>query len=197
MYKVGILIYDNVEVLDFAGPFEVLSTSVNVETNLKCFEVSLIAKSHDVITAFNGLRVLPDYDITTDPEFDILIIPGGYEHDVVSDHAVIDYIQAQQSKSQLIASVCTGAFILARAGLLEGKSVTTHWADVSRLKDEYPHLNVLSNVRYLDQTTIMTSAGISAGIDMSLHIVEKFYSKKTALKTAKRMEYDWNKNEDI
>lgn len=192
-YSVGIYVYNDVEVLDFAGPYEVFSTSIDHVTNEKCFDVYLFSRNEKIIKAYNGLKVIVDYQFESTIDFDILIIPGGYEKNEVNDADVIKFIKDKSSKAMLTASVCTGAFILAKAGLLDNKSVTTHWADIDRLTSEYPNLQVKSNLRFIDQESIITSAGISAGIDMSLYIVKKFFGLPSAEKTARRMEYDWKK----
>ncbi|MBY9082468.1 DJ-1/PfpI family protein [Paenibacillus sp. HN-1] len=122
----------------------------------------------------------------------ILIIPGGYGAEKIEIHnsAVIQWIQEQFTKVELLASVCTGAFLPAEAGLLEGKSATTHWMDIDRLASEYPDVKVLSNKRYVDEGRVITSGGISSGILMSLHVIRRLIGEEIALNTAKRMEYD-------
>jgi transcriptional regulator GlxA family with amidase domain len=136
--------------------------------------------------------VQPDYSFTSAPQFDILIIPGGYgaENIEINNQSLIGWIQEQWKKAELTTSVCTGALLLAKAGLLNGKTATTHWMDIDRLEAEFPEVIVKHNVKFVDEQSIMTSAGISAGINMSFHIVGKLLGVEVAEATAKRMEYD-------
>ncbi len=192
--KVGILIYDEVEVLDFAGPFEVFSITEYGVNNEKAFEVHTVAKSKKLINARNGLKIQPDYDFYDEPQFDILIIPGGYgaEEIEIHDPMTINWLRRKVDHVEIMASVCTGAFLLAEAGLLDGKKVTTHWMDIDRLEKEYPRVSVLRDVKFVDAFPIITSGGISAGINMSFYILKKLLGEDIAKNTAKRMEYDIN-----
>jgi transcriptional regulator GlxA family with amidase domain len=190
--RVGILLYNEVEVLDFAGPFEVFSITTYKGTQDKPFDVSTVAETSDVIKARNGLRILPDYTFSDAPTFDILIIPGGYGAEEIEIHnkEMINWIKDQSKNVKLLASVCTGAFLLATAKLLDGKKATTHWLDIERLEKEFENVEVLRDVKYVDQGNIITAAGISAGINMSFHIIERVLDVETARETARRMEYD-------
>lgn len=190
-YKLGILLFNEVEVLDFAGPFEVFSITARPEGGA-AFSVTTIGQTTDLITARNGLKVKPDYDFTDAPQYDILIVPGGYGAEEVELHniSVLNWVREQAKGADLVASVCTGAFILAEAGMLEGKRATTHWMDVDRLEREYPTIRVVRNVKYVDEGSIMSSCGISGGINLAFHIVEKLLGTETARETAHRMEYD-------
>lgn len=189
-WSVGIFLFNEVEVLDFAGPFEVFSvTTVNEE---KPFTVYTVSQHGEIITARNGLKVQPDYSIENVPPVDILIIPGGLgarEHEIKNE-IVIKWIRQQMKEVKLMTSVCTGALLLAKAGLLEGLKATTHWASIENFKNEFPNVEVLENVKFVDEGHIITSAGISAGINMSFHIVKNLLGVEIAEETAKRMEYD-------
>lgn len=191
-WKVGILLFNQAEVLDFAGPFEVFSVTAGKQISEKPFFVYTVAQTKDSIKARNGLTVVPDYDFKSAPDFDILIIPGGYgaEEIEINNPAVIQWIKESSKKAGLTASVCTGAFLLAKAGLLDGKSATTHWMDIDRLKKEFPAVKVVNGKKFVDEGSIITAGGISAGINMSLYIVGKLMGRETAAATAKRMEYD-------
>jgi transcriptional regulator GlxA family with amidase domain len=169
-WKVGILLFNQVEVLDFAGPFEVFSVTTGKQLTDKPFFVYTVAQTKNPIQARNGLTVVPDYDFKSAPDFDILIIPGGYgaEEVEINNPTVLEWISRSAKKASITASVCTGAFLLAKAGLLNGKSATTHWMDIDRLKKEFPEIRVLEDKKFVDEESIMTSGGISAGIDMSL-----------------------------
>ncbi|HAS47087.1 MAG TPA: AraC family transcriptional regulator [Microscillaceae bacterium] len=188
--NVGIFIFDEVEVLDFAGPFEVFAKTVVKEK--EAFQVSLVSAEDKVVNARYGFRVLPDVIFESEPVFDVLIVPGGFGAEVIEikNEVTINWLKNQQEKVSILASVCTGALLLAEAGILDGKRATTHWMDVDRLEKEYPRVNVERDIRFIDEGHILTSGGISAGIDMSLHIVERFFGKEIADTTAKKMEYD-------
>lgn len=195
MYKqlrVGILLFNEVEVLDFAGPFEVFSSVAYPGADVKPFVVNTVSQKKDIISARNGLKVQPDYDFSDAPHFDILVIPGGYGAEEIEIHnnAVLEWIKERSKSVELLASVCTGAFLLAQAGLLDGKRATTHWMDTGRLEREYPDICVERDVKYVDEGSIITAGGISAGIDMSFHVVNRLFGKEIAKAAAKRMEYD-------
>jgi transcriptional regulator GlxA family with amidase domain len=191
---VGILLFNEVEVLDFAGPFEVFSLAENAANN-KYFDVITIAENQAPISARNGLQVIPDYNFTNHPDIDVLIIPGGYGAEKIEIHnkVVIDWIITQANLAELTLSVCTGALLLAKAGLLAGRSATTHWMDLDNLAS-YPSINVISDTRFVDASddtcNIITSAGISAGIHASLYCVKKLIDSDTMRATAHRMEFD-------
>lgn len=189
-WKVGILLFDEAEVLDFAGPFEVFS--ITEETpGCKPFSVYTIAQENREIRARNGLLIKPNFSFSDAPEPDILIIPGGYGAETVEIHndVLIRWILEHVKKASLVASVCTGAFLLAQAGLLDGKSAVTHWMDADRLEKEYPNVHVLRDVKFKDEGKVVTSAGISSGIDMCLYLVKRLLGTDVASNTAKRMEY--------
>ncbi|HLW02857.1 MAG TPA: DJ-1/PfpI family protein [Ktedonobacterales bacterium] len=193
--NIGILIFDDVEVLDFCGPFEVFSVAANAAQEAGSelsFTVFTLAERADgqPIRCVGGLRVQPEYSLNNHPPIDLLVVPGGWGTRREVDNArLIDWIRAQAAQAQLTTSVCTGAFLLGRAGLLEGRSVTTHWASIERLRASLPSAHVLENIRYVDEGKIVTSAGISAGIDMALHLVARLQGDEIARQTARRMEY--------
>ncbi len=189
---VGILLFNEVEVLDFAGPFEVFSITTTLESNVKPFVVKTISENGKMVTARNGLNVQPDYGFDDHPSFDIVIILGGYgaEQIEINNPRIIAWIQDQNSKVELMTSVCTGALLLAKAGVLDGRKATTHWMDLDRLEEEFPEVFVQRNVKFVDEGSILTSGGISAGINLSFHMIARLHGKEVALKTAKQMEYD-------
>lgn len=190
MINVGILIFNEVEVLDFAGPFEVFS--IAAKDNEKLFKVITISENGEIIHAMNGLKIQPDTSFNHKLDLDILIIPGGYgaEEIEIKNKKVINWIKVQKEKVKILASVCTGAFLLAESGILDNKKATTHWMDISRLENEYPKINVIKDTRFVDESDIITSGGISSGINMSFHIIKKLFGLQIAEMTAKRMEYD-------
>jgi len=190
--KTGILLFNEVEVLDFAGPFEVLSLAEDATTREKLFSVKTVAQTRAVVSARNGLKVMPDYDFDSAPDFDLFIVPGGYGAEEIEIHnaVLIGWLKQRATTTPVIASVCTGAFLLSEAGLLNGKRATTHWMDLDRLEREYPLVSVERAVKFVDEGTILTSGGISAGINLSFHLLKRFIGADVARRTANRMEYD-------
>lgn len=197
--SVAIFVFDKVEVLDFAGPYEVFTCASRMHSKREpnadpLFEVFTIGETKNQLRARAGLTVFPDYDFSHHPDIDLLVIPGGVVTDELNKPAVISWIGDNAASSSLTASVCTGAFLLAKAGLLQDKPATTHWEDIDELKHMFPSITVHSNRRWVDAGKIITSGGISAGIDMSLHLVERLSDRKLAEKTAFQMEFDWTEN---
>ena len=193
-FNIGIYIYDNAEVLDFSGPFEVLSTAKRLTGNN--WNISLIAESESIVTARGGFPVSPHYCFENHPSLDILIVVGGVHTEELKKTKVINWIAKTSALTEKTVSVCTGAFLLAEANLLNGLSVTTHWEDIDDLKLNYPKLTVLENKRWVSDGKYITSGGISAGIDMSLYLVSQLSSMKVAEDTAIQMEYNWHKNHE-
>ncbi|ABD82669.1 DJ-1/PfpI family protein [Saccharophagus degradans] len=194
MINIGIYIYDRAEVLDFSGPFEVFSTATRMCENDTPFNVFLVAQQLQPVVARGGYRVLPEYDFSNHPSIDLLLVVGGVHTDEMDKSDVVAWLALQATKAKWVASVCTGAFLLAQAGIITDQSVTTHWEDIADLRKQFPALNVQSDVRWVDEGRLTTSAGISAGIDMSLFLVSKLHSKPLAEATARQMEYDWVKS---
>jgi transcriptional regulator GlxA family with amidase domain len=199
--NVGIFIFDDIEVLDLGGPFEVFSVATRVKARLepaspRPFNVFTIGETTAPIHARGGLIITPTFSFTDHPPIDLLIIPGGIVSAELKKENVIHWIATTAAKARITASVCTGSFLLAQAGLLDNKRATTHWADIDEIKSMFPNVNVEKDVRWIDQDTLITSAGISAGIDMSLHLVSRLDSESLALATAKQMDYRWLRNSD-
>lgn len=195
-FTVGIFLFENVEVLDFAGPYEVFKTASRVFGRLHPlepppFDVITVSRSVSTTRARGGLGVVPDYDFQGHPQIDVLIIPGGVVTDELVKPEVIDWIATRSLSTVITASVCTGAFLLAKAGLLEDKAATTHWEDIAELRSMFPSMGVVENQRWVDEGRIVTSAGISAGIDMSLHLVARLAGRSLASATARQMDFDW------
>ena len=187
--KVAILLFDDVEVLDFAGPFEVFSVTDELN-DYQIFDVYTVAFEKRPIIARNGLSVNPDYDLQEAPAPDILIIPGGDgTRPVMQNAAAIDWIQERADEAQLVLSVCSGSLLLSIAGLLDGLKATTHHQVVDLLRKISPNTEVLADRRFVDNGRVITSAGISAGIDMSLYVVGRLFGEQCAVKTARYMEY--------
>jgi transcriptional regulator GlxA family with amidase domain len=191
---VGILIFDEVEVLDFCGPFEVFNvasqTSIH-EGSEPLFRVVTIAERPDMVSCRGDLLVRPHHTIEDHPALDILLVPGGAGTvQVRDDPRLLDWIADQAATVELTTSVCTGAGLLAARGLLDGRRATTHWASIGWLREHYPLVDVVEDVRFVDAGSVVTSAGVSAGIDMSLHVVARLHGPERAARTAPVMEYD-------
>lgn len=192
--RVGILLFPEVEVLDFCGPFEVFSvTRLDESTrreSISPFEVVVVAESKDPVKATGGLRVLPDYDLTDCPPLDILVVPGGWgtRKGMLNDRLVA-WVADRAHQADTVASVCTGSLLLGKAGLLDGKRATTHWGALGLLRDTFPRIAVVDDEHVVEDGRILTSAGISAGIDMALKVVQRYYGSAVARATAKYMEY--------
>lgn len=196
--EVGILIFDGVEVLDFCGPFEVFSVARREgehSDEQRLFRVRTIAEERRIVTCTGGLLVEPHLalnDGDADTRFDILVVPGGQgTRRERLNGPLLDWIAAQDRRVELTTSVCTGAFLLAERAILDGKRATTHWASVEWMRGQYPAVTMLTDARYVDEGRVITSAGISAGIDMSLHVIARLHGEEAARWTARRMEYEW------
>ena len=189
--KVAILIFDDVEVLDFCGPFEVFSVTGVLEPPPP-FTVYTVAEARHPVTARNGLSVNPRHTLEDCPAPDILLIPGGLgTRREMHNRALTDWIARRAEKAELVLSVCTGALLLAQAGLLDGLEATTHHGAMDLLRETAPRTRISPEKRFIDNGQVIVSAGISAGIDMSLYVVARLLGENEALKTARYMEYDW------
>lgn len=191
MINIGIYIYNNAEVLDFSGPFEVFTTAERISEK-PVFNTFLINQNDGIVKARSNFKLIPDYQINNHPKIDLLIIVGGDHTNELNKKQVTDWILDQSTKVQIVASVCTGVFLLAKAGVIYDHEVTTHWEDINDLQIQYPKLRVKQDVRWVEQGNIITSGGISAGIDMSLHLVKLMSSQQHAIATAKQMEFCWS-----
>ncbi|MGK0307653.1 MAG: transcriptional regulator GlxA family with amidase domain [Urechidicola sp.] len=179
---IAFYLQEGVEILDFAGPLEVFTVSG--------FKVFIVSKTTDPIVSQGVLKVIPDYSILNAPKADILAFFGGNGQVAAQDSAIINWIKKQEKSVDYLFSVCTGAFFLGQAGVLDNQTVTTFHMSIESLKQSFPKAKVLSNVRFVDNGKIITTAGISAGIDGALHLVEKIYGKERAKLTSIYMEYD-------
>lgn len=191
---VGILIFDEVEVLDFCGPFEVFSSARPAGKDGagdRLFRVVTIAEEVRTISARGGLLVQPHYAIDDHPPLDILLVPGGFgTRQVLTNDRLLAWIGEQGRRVELATSVCTGAFLLAATGLLDGLRATTYWSVVQNLGERYPAVTPVGDARFVDEGRVVTAAGVSAGIDMSLHVVARLHGEAAADWTARLMEYD-------
>jgi transcriptional regulator GlxA family with amidase domain len=190
--NVGILLFDEVEVLDFAGPFEVFSVTSELN-DYRLLRVHTISKDGGLVTAVNGLKVQPEYSFNDHPPIDILVIPGGVgTRREMADPKVLDWVLANHSTARITFSVCSGARILGKLGLLDGMASTTHHEVIPHLQEIAPATRVNPEARFIDAGKVMTCGGITAGIDLSLHIVGKLFGEAIRRKTVTYMEYgDW------
>jgi transcriptional regulator GlxA family with amidase domain len=157
----------------------------------RAFRVYTVAASKDPITSQGFVKVTPEFTLADCPKPDIIVLPGGNTGIPLQDPKVIDWIKRASGDAEVTMSVCTGAFLLARAGLLDGKEATTHWASVERLKTAAPNITVRANRRFVDSGKVVTTAGVSAGIDGALHVVQRLLGEPAAKNTARYMEYRW------
>ncbi len=194
MLNVGIFLFDDIELLDLAGPYEVFSVTSELN-DYQLFKVFTITQDGREIKTVNGLKVLPDYSFDNHPAIDILVIPGGVGTKLeMNKPAVLEWIDRNYQSSQLTFSVCSGARILGKLGLLDNLESTTHHEVIPHLQEIAPRTIINRRSRFIDNGRILTSAGISAGIDLSLYGVEKLYGVKVKNKTIVYMEYgDWEK----
>lgn len=195
-FEIGILLFDGVEVLDFAGPYEVFSLASRLAATSKSmpsplFGVRTIARSCAVVRARHGLRISPDLPFAQAHNLDLVIVPGGAIDIPISDVALLRWLKRISRRGSTIGSVCNGALIIGELGLLADRRATTHWDDLKELARISPSTTIVGNVPFVDEGKILSSAGISAGITMCLHLVERFAGVELALRTARQMEYPW------
>lgn len=197
---INLLLYPDVEILDFAGPYEVFSVASRVALRdgvlaHPAFRVHTVAAETGLVRARYNLRVQADASLESANPCDILIVPGGVVDQPLGDARTLAWVAAAAARTPLVTSVCTGAFVLAKAGVLSNQKVTTHWDDIELLQRDFPALTVVADVPYVDLGNLVTSAGISAGIDMSLHLVARLLGGETAARTARQMQYEWQDRE--
>ncbi len=195
-HRIGIFIYTDAEVLDFAGPFEVFSTARRLQPSTDTpLEVVLIGEQQQQIKARGDFPITPHHSINQHPPLDTLIVAGGVHNEVMHNPNVQLWLQQQSLQVTNLASVCTGVFLLAQAGLIQRLPVTTHWQDQQDLQQLFPQLTVIANRRWVDvadhRPRIISSGGISAGIDMSLYLLSQISNVPLAQATAQQMEFEW------
>jgi transcriptional regulator GlxA family with amidase domain len=192
--RVGILVFPNVEVLDFCGPFEVFSvTRLNEELRRdepSPFEVLLVAESAEPVVATGGLRVIPNVTLETCPPLDVLVVPGGWgTRKEISNQRLVAWITQRAKEVETLTSVCTGSMLLGQAGLLNGRRATTHWRSLDWMRQSFPAVSVEDKLHVVEDGDVLTSAGISAGIDMALRVVTRYFGEAVGRATARNMEY--------
>ena len=198
--NVGILVFHEVEVLDFAGPFEVFSrTRLNIGAESRRsdesapFNTFTVSMDNQPVIATGGLKIISDFTLKNSPNIDILIVPGGFgTRTLLNNESLLSWIKTVSGQATTTTSVCTGSLLLAKAGLLEGKRATTHWGAIEALKSISKDIQVIDNRRIVNDE-IITSAGVSSGIDMAFMIVENLYGEQVASDTAKYIEFHRSK----
>ncbi|MDY0872048.1 DJ-1/PfpI family protein [Dongia rigui] len=191
MKTVALLLFPDVEVLDFAGPFEVFSVAGEVRQPAP-FRVITVADSANPIAAVGGLNVAPHFDLATAPQADVLIIPGGKgSRAAMRDPRILDWVARQAARAEVVASVCTGALILGKLGLLDGLAATTHAGAIGELRAISDKIDVRPTARFIDNGKYLTSGGITAGIDMSLYLLKRLTDQQLVDLVVEEMEYDW------
>ena len=194
--RVGILIFPDVEVLDFCGPYEVFSVTRLDEARRReepgPYEVLLVAEQPGPVRATGGLRVLPDHTLVDCPPLDLLVVPGGWGTRALLEHApLLDWLRERGPRGELLTSVCTGSLLLGKAGLLDGRRATTHWRSLDWMQELLPAVTVVREEHVVEDGRLLTSAGISAGIDLALRVVARQHGEAVARATARQMEYPY------
>ena len=181
--KVAILLFEGVQIIDYSGPWEIFGQAG--------FDVFTVARSKEPIETVFGMRVIPDHTLDEHPEADILLVPGGSVLGTQNDPAVQRWLKSTSKQADVVLSVCNGAFILAKSGLLEGLRATTTRPLIDGLATAAPDITVVHDVRWVDNGKIVTSGGLSAGMDAALHVVARYSSEERAARIAHGLEYDW------
>jgi transcriptional regulator GlxA family with amidase domain len=194
--RIGILVFDEVDLLDVGGPYEVFLTASRLVSRAgrpAPFDVVTVGVSGDPIVAYGGLSLTPQHALGDKaPDLDVLIVPGAIAIDeVLQDRRLLESIEGTASRASIVASVCTGAFLLGELGLLKGRAWTTHWSDVDELSKRVDGEGQ-PWVRWVDTGAVVTSGGLSSGIAMALHLVDRLAGTELATRTARQLEYDWD-----
>jgi len=187
---IAVALFEGAEELDWAGPWEVLAAWAQGWPD-DGVEVFTIAQTDGPVTSAKGLRVLPDYTWDTAPAFDVLVYPGGRgTRPQIGDEAILSWLRGLAGAGTLMTSVCTGSLVFAAAGLLDGVPATTHWANLDQLADLGTGIEVRPDDRFVDNGAVVTAAGVSAGIDMALHLVARLHSTERAREVKRYIQYD-------
>ena len=194
--RVGIVLFEDIEVLDFCGPFEVFSTTrLNEERRREessPFEVLLVAERPGPVMATGGMSVLPHHTFEDCPRLEIVVCPGGWgTRKELSNRVMLDWLRTRCAQAEMVTAVCTGSMLLGFAGLLDGLHATTHWRSLDWMRDSFPLVTVEYGKHVVEDGRVITSAGISAGIDMSLKVVSRYFGENIARATARHMEYPY------
>ena len=204
---IAILAFDDVEALDLAGPYEVFTTAARMAARPEAlgwpgaptaagWQVACVARTLAPVRARAGLQMMPTRDFSDGTPVDLLIVPGGVVDAAARCPDTLAWVRRTSAQASLTASVCTGVFVLAAAGVVSTHRVTTHWEDLDDLRRQWPSLNVTDGVRWVEDGRVFSSAGISAGIDLSLHLVARLTCPELAERTARQMDYRWMSRPD-
>lgn len=195
--NVAILIFPEVEILDFTGPFEVFAVT-NELNGFDTFHTYTVAENPGSIRARNGLKVVPDFTLESAPQPQILIVPGGVgTRPLLKKPAILEWLRQRARRAEHVISVCTGSLVLAQAGLLANLAATTHYENFAELAALAPNTDIDEKSRFTDNGQVLTSAGIAAGIDVSLHVVAKLLGPEAAERSARYMEYHWRNDSGV
>ncbi len=194
--RVGIVIFDEVEVLDFCGPFEVFSaTRLNDDKRREessPFETVLVAEHPEPIAASGNMKIMPHYTFENCPPIHILVVPGGWgTRRELNNPVMLEWLRTRAAEVETLTSVCTGSMLLGYAGLLDGRHATTHWRSLNWMRDAFAEVTVEFEKHVVEDGAVVTSAGISAGIDMALKVVARYHGENIARATARHMEYPY------
>jgi transcriptional regulator GlxA family with amidase domain len=197
--RVGIVLFENIEVLDFCGPFEVFSaTRLNEKRRREeasPFEVLLVAERNETVVTMGGMKVIPDHTFENCPRLAILVVPGGWgTRKELNNPVMLDWLRTRAAEVETLTSVCTGSMLLGFAGLLNGLHATTHWRSLDWMRESFPSVTVEYDKHFVEDGRVLTSAGISAGIDMALKVVARHCGENIARATARQMEYPYPEN---
>jgi len=192
--RVGIVVFPDVEVLDFCGPFEVFSVTRLDEARRReepsPFEVWLVAERPGPLVTTGGMKVIPDHTLDTCPPLEVLVVPGGWgTRAEIKNARLLAWIAERARQVETLTSVCTGSMLLGQAGLLDGRRATTHWRSLPWMRESFPAVTVEEKLHVVEDGHVLTSAGISAGIDMALRVVARYHGEDVARTTARTMEY--------
>ena len=192
--RIGIVVFEDIEVLDFCGPFEVFTVTRLSEASRReepsPFEVWLVAEKNAPVVTSGGMKVIPDHTFETCPRLDILVVPGGWGTRRELNHpAMLDWLRLRASEVETLTSVCTGAMLLGAAGLLDGHRATTHWRSLDWMREAFPAVTVEYDQHVVEDGPVLTSAGIAAGIDLALKVVARYCGEAVARATARHLEY--------
>jgi transcriptional regulator GlxA family with amidase domain len=191
--NVAIVIYEGVEILDFAGPAEVLDAAGTFASpgGGTALNVYTVSKSTKPLKSQGFITILPEYSIENAPRPDLVVVPGGNSGSITNDPEFFAWVKGAAGKAEATLTVCTGAFVLAKAGYLDGKEITTWYGAIEKLRQQAPKAMVQPGRRFVDNGRFVTTAGVSAGIDGSLHLVARLFGRAVADQTARYMEYHW------
>ena len=199
--RVGIVLFEDIEVLDFCGPFEVFAAvRLNEEKRREepsPFEVWLVAEHPEPVTTHGNMQVMPHHTFKNCPPLHILVVPGGWgTRKELNNLTMLEWLRARAAEVETLTSVCTGSMLLGSAGLLNGRRATTHWRSLNWMRDAFTEVTVEFQKHVVEDGPVVTSAGISAGIDMALKVVTRYFGENIARAAARHMEYPYPDNNE-